>query len=269
LTVRRTLLAVACLAIVAAAGTAVPVGRSGASSTGYSVRLTITGAGTVILETRRRGCNLLCHFKVRARRGCSSLCHFTVKTGTGTQLRLVAAPATSWRFASWRGCTLEPQATVCHLRLPHTGRVTATFGAPGSRQNPYPLGTAATLYQWRFKVNSATINADAEVEAYGNLPPAAGAQYTLVNVTATYLGGGSGSISFWLTQEEDMVALGASNAEYGFSPQCGPLADQVFSGQSVTGNLCFEIASNDASTLLLNGSLNKYDLYQNIWFALR
>jgi hypothetical protein len=186
----------------------------------------------------------------------------------------VAAPATSWRFASWRGCILEPQATVCHLRLPHTGRVTATFAAPGSRQNPYPLGTAATLYEWRFKVNSAIINANAEVEAYDNPPPPGGAQYTLVNVTATYVGGGSSSVGLWLGYEEDIVAVGASNAQYGFDNglfTCGPLdlTGEVFSGQSVTGNLCFEIGSNDASTLTLNGSLNKYDLYQNIWFALR
>jgi hypothetical protein len=263
--------------MVAAAGSAVPVGRTAANSTGYSVRLTIRGTGTVILETRRRGCNSLCRFKVRDRRACSSLCHFTVNPGTGTQLRLVAAPAARWRFASWRGCTLEPQATVCHLRLPHTGRVTATFAAPGSRQNPYPLGTAVPLYEWRFKVNSAIINANTEVEAYGNNPPPpAGAQYTLVSVTATYTGGGSGSVGMWLGYEEDIVLVGASNAEYGIDDgffTCGPLdptsSGEVFSGQSVTGNLCFEIASNDASTLLLNGSLNKYDLYQNIWFALR
>lgn len=42
------------------------------------------------------------------------------------------------------------------------------------------------------------------------------------------------------------------------------LNQSVFSGQSVGGNICVQVASNDASTLLFNTGYPN-----NIWFALR
>jgi hypothetical protein len=117
------------------------------------------------------------------------------------------------------GWGVQGTAQTCFLgRLEARRSVKVRFVPPGSRLNPYPLGTAVALYDgWRFKVNSATINADSEVEAFndGSFPPPAGAQYTLVNVTATYLGGGSSNLSSWLQVEEPIEAEGAGNAEYG------------------------------------------------------
>ena len=133
------------------------------------------------------------------------------------------------------------------------------------RLNPYPLGTAATLQGgWQLKVNSALINADSEVEAVidpdsglpANPAPPAGAQYTLVNVSMTYQGGGSYSLPGYLL---GVQAEGAGNAGYNVDGCQPPPLDldsdftPVFSGQTVTGNLCFEIASNDAASLLLQG----------------
>lgn len=277
MTVRRTLLAVACLAIVAAAGSAVPVGRSAANSTGYSVRLTIKGKGIVTLETRHPGCN--CLFKVRARRSCSSLCHFMVKTGTGKELRLVAAPAIGWRFASWQGCTLEPQAVVCHLRYPHTGRATATFAAPGSRQNPHPLGTAVTLEVggFRLRVNSAILDANAQVEAVTdpqghpvNPSPPTGLQYALLTLTLTNTGadpaspedlflGGDPRVFAWYEDPQgpqQKVFYTLWDGDPG-SCKAPPLdlnsyAIKIQPGQTVTGNLCLTIGSQDASTSILS-----------------
>jgi len=115
------------------------------------------------------------------------------------------------------------------------------------------------------KVNSALIKADSEVEAVidpysglpdANPPPPAGAQYTLVNVSMTYQGGGSYSLPGYLL---GVQAVGAGNAGYNVDGcQPPPLYldsdfTPVFSGQTVTGNLCFEIASNDAASLLLQG----------------
>jgi hypothetical protein len=156
------------------------------------------------------------------------------------------------------------------------GFVTASFVPPGDRLNPYRLGAAAKLTQgWQMKVNSATINADAAVEAvtdqYGNpvnSSPPAGAQYTLVNVSLTYTGAGSRSLPGYL---QSVQAVGASNVGYnGYGCTPPPLDlnsdfTPVSSGQTVTGNLCFEIASNDAASLLLQGQ----GIGLPVWFALR
>ncbi|HKN62734.1 MAG TPA: hypothetical protein VJV76_00225 [Gaiellaceae bacterium] len=157
------------------------------------------------------------------------------------------------------------------------GFVTASFVPPGDRLNPYPLAKAATLQSgWELKVNSATINADAKVEGvrgqYGNpvnSPPPAGAQYTIVNVSMTYQGTGSYSLPVYLS---GVQAEGAGNAGYDVGGCQPPPLDlaldfaPVSSGQTVTGNLCFEIASKDAASLLLQGR-GMYGLPG--WFALR
>jgi hypothetical protein len=41
------------------------------------------------------------------------------------------------------------------------------------------------------------------------------------------------------------------------------------SGQTVTGNLCFEIATSDASSLLLSGWAAADASQREVWFALR
>ena len=156
------------------------------------------------------------------------------------------------------------------------GFVTASFVPPGDRLNPYPLGKAATLQSgWQLKVNSATINADAEVEGvrdqYGNpvnSPPPAGAQYTIVNVSMTYQGTGSYSLPVYLQTGVQTVGSHAGSV-YGCQPPPLDLNSDfspVFSGQTVTGNLCFEIASNDAASLLLQG---RGPAGLPAWFALR
>jgi hypothetical protein len=187
------------------------------------------------------------------------------------------SPATGWKLTRWSGA-FHGTAASCSLRPKARRFVTATFVPPGDRLNPYPIGTAATLTQgWRLKVNSAIINADAEVEAVTdpdsgfplNSPPPAGAQYTLASVSMTYLGGGTRSLPGYL--DYGVLTVGSSNAGYNlFGCQPPPLDlgsdfTPVSSGQTVTGNLCFEIASNDAGTLLLNAE----GIPGAVWFALR
>ena len=191
---------------------------------------------------------------------------------------LKASPASGWKLLGWTG-NCHGSAASCSLRV-RAGRfgfVTASFVPPGDRLNPYPLGKAATLQSgWQLKVNSATINADAEVEGvrdqYGNpvnSPPPAGAQYAIVNVSMTYQGTGTYSLPGYLL---GVLAEGASNAGYnvgGCQPPPRDLASDftpVASGQTVTGNLCFEIASKDAASLLLQG--RGVDGLPG-WFALR
>lgn len=197
------------------------------------------------------------------------------------------SPAEGWKLWKWSGLACHGTATSCSLRVKarRFGFVTASFLPPGDRSNPYPLGTTATLQDgWQLKVNSALINADTEVEAvkdqYGdpvNPVPPSGAQYTLVNVSMTYQGDGSPTLPGYLLFVQ---AEGAGNAGYGVdcigspirvSCQPPPLDlgsdfTPVISGQTVTGNLCFEIASKDAASLLLQGRGVDGLL---AWFALR
>jgi hypothetical protein len=152
--------------------------------------------------------------------------------------------------------------------------VTATFAPPGSTgANPIPVGQAVTFKDgWVFKVVSATIDATAQIVAIpGNRPPPPGAQYTMVNVTAAYTGAGHSSF------HEDLNghALGAMGAhKFPYDPCYQQLPtptfdpyQEVYSGQTLSGGVCFQIASNDADSLLLFAR-SVYDGSQT-WFALR
>jgi len=153
---------------------------------------------------------------------------------------------------------------------------------PGSFVNPWPVGTTVGLgppIDFNLTVNSATINATAEVEAVidpntgqpVNGPPPAGDQYTLVNLTLLYDGPGSASLPDFLM---NVWTEGANNTLYkpdSCVPPLYPLSSggTVYPGQSGSGNLCFTIASTDASVLLLRtlDATPKTGPFP-IWFAL-
>ncbi len=231
-----------------------------------ALHVTVNGSGTV----RVRGNPA---FTCRAHFPTSSHCRHTFYVRKGRRIVLKESPASGWKLWRWTGAC-HGSASSCSLRVKarRFGFVTASFVPPGDRLNPYPLGTTATLSgSWQMKVNSATLNADAAVEAVNNQPPPpTGAQYTLANVSMTYVGGGSRSLPGYL--QSGVWTVGAGNAGYNvYGCQPPPLDlnsdfSPVSSGQTVTGNLCFEIASNDAGTLLL-GAYGTTG--QAVWFALR
>jgi hypothetical protein len=86
----------------------------------------------------------------------------------------------------------------------------------------------------------------------------------------TYAGAGTRSLPVYL--QSGVHAVGAGNGGYNVYGCTPPPLDlnsdftPVLSGQTVTGNLCFEIASNDAATLMLTayGSAGLA-----VWFTLR
>jgi hypothetical protein len=110
-------------------------------------------------------------------------------------------------------------------------------------------------------VTSATPNATAQVLAENmfNDPPAAGDQFYMVRVRATYTG--AGSQGFDGTYR--LRSVGASAVEYTtFSNDCGVIPDQitpnqVFTGGTIEGNVCWEVKSSDAPSLVMydNGDL--------------
>ena len=219
-----------------------------------ALHVTVNGSGTVRVPGHAA---FTCH----AHFPISSHCRHTFQVRKGRRIVVRESPASGWKLWRWSGAC-HGSAASCSLRVKvrRFGFVTASFVPPGDRLNPYPLGTAAPLTGgWQLKINSALIDADAEVEAVDNQPPPpAGAQYTLVNVSMTYQGGGSHSIPVGLALI-GVQLVGAGNAGYSFDGCLPPPLDlgsdftPVFSGQTVTGNLCFEIASKHAASLLLQG----------------
>lgn len=231
-----------------------------------ALHLTVNGSGTLRVPGHPA---FICH----AHFPVSAHCRRTFYVRKGRRIVIKESPARGWKLWKWSGLACHGSATSCSLRVKarRFGFVTASFSPPGDRSNPYPLGTAATMEDgWQLKVNSALINADTEVEAVidphsglpVNPPPPAGAQYTLVNVSMTYQGDYQGDPSYSLPvflQSDGVQAVGAGNTGYNVGGCQPPPLDldsdftPVSSGQTVTGNLCFEIASKDAASLLLQG----------------
>jgi hypothetical protein len=143
------------------------------------------------------------------------------------------------------------------------------FGAPGSTSaNPIPLGHAVRFKDgWVVRVVSATIDATAEIVALpGNSPPTPGAQYTLLNLSATYTGSGSSALT-----GNRFDAVGSHGYSYDdcyqqLPPPVLALYASVASGQTVGGNICYEVASEDADVLQLRAYAGSG---RYVWFALR
>jgi hypothetical protein len=129
--------------------------------------------------------------------------------------------------------------------------------APGlTRGNPIPLGQTADIGGgFRWQINSFT-------PAVQLSPPAqAGHQYAVANVTATYVGGSGTEGSLGRLVQQDFKVIGSRNVVYSWGPggpSSYPTAPEpdlsqnpatLSPGQSATGNVCWEIASDDAATL--------------------
>jgi len=263
------------VAVAALVSVAVPAGSSATKhKKAYSVKLTIKGQGEI--EVGRTGlvrCTAALETEV--------ICHEgAVKAGTGKHVSLRAVRASesgTWTFGAWKGC--RSTTNICKLSLPHKGQVTATFVTLGNRLDPYPLGEEVFLTEdnvgWRMTVNSATLNANAQVEAVnGNVPPPAGQQYALVNLTLNVLYGGP-------TQLRDFTIgrlLAAGKKHAYLTAECpAPSPDltnaiTLNSGQTETGNLCFPIHTTDANKLMLQATdevnIPNAEIPETLWFAL-
>jgi hypothetical protein len=189
-------------------------------------------------------------------------------TVNGTRATVTAVPAAGWRLLSWHGACAGTDP-VCVVKNPgRDAHVQAVFVAtvPGlTRALPVPLGTTATIADgWRVKVISVIPNAKL------NMPAPAGAEDFMALVKLTYIGGGKGNTT---PLYNNLETIGLHNATY--PPSCGgaklpnPVLSyagtDVFSGGSVTGHICWQIARNDAVSLVLFiGS----GFTHTTWFAL-
>jgi hypothetical protein len=144
--------------------------------------------------------------------------------------------------------------------------------ASGTRANPWPLGAAAGDGTWQVRVNSADFDAWPLIQQANmfNTPPPSGWVDVLVNLTATYLGSGSGSLNFDL--EVDLGTVGAANVVYrSYRQSCGVAPEPndldystLFQGGSATYNECWQVPATDVPSLLLLD-----DQWSNGFFALR
>jgi hypothetical protein len=184
---------------------------------------------------------------------------------------MTTIPASGWKFLAWHGaCKGTNSICVVHGRTGRTIHVEAVFVAtvPGlTRALPVPLGTPATIAGgWRFEVVSVTPNARLD------LAPPAGAEDVVVLVKVTNVGGGKNNT---LALYDSLATIGVNNAAYVTGcgaklppPELSYLGTDVFSGGSVTGTVCWQIARNDQASLeLFIGSGVTYA--DTTWFALR
>lgn len=268
-TMRRVAAAflIATLALLAAA----PVASSQPLRYSGELLLGIRGWGYVKL-----GKGVLTHVTVHCTDAkCPAVTYLT----RGPRARLVAQPYDGWKFTGWRGACKRRRpvcvADVARVRPDTNGlrhvRLGATFVpvAVGlTRSHPIPLGTNADVGRgWRVRVNSAL----PDTQLYP--PPPVGAEYLDANVTIGYFGGGSRTPSDYLAWQvvgshHTMYSPGSNPCPYPGPQPPLPTYNPIYTGQSVTGYVCWQVAANDASSLELyfgSGSLN---YPRTTWFAL-
>jgi hypothetical protein len=223
-----------------------------------ALKVSVTGSGTLHLAGHSFTC----------RRACNR----TFQIPRGRRIVVRASAAAGWKLTMWSGAC-RGSAGSCSLRLKGRGNAAVRFVPPGNHLNPYRIGTAVpTSGGWTFKVNSATLNADSQVEAVHNQPPPqAGEQYAVVNLTMTSpVGGGPFDLGDFLFSQQQMRGSAKYTPDACEPPQTDlGTVGQVSSGTTVTGNLCYEIATNDAATLMLTGYVETGTNDRQVWFALR
>lgn len=226
------------------------------------VNITIKGLGSVRLSWGFFGHKVL---------GCAggASCLYV---GAGFHRRrvvLTAKPYKGWKLARWGGACegKQPRCTIDFSyrprnRLGFYGAATSVFFIPVgpglTRGNPIPIGRAAYIGNgWRLRVNSFTPSVQLSP------PPPAGEEYVAANMTVT------GDISVLLYRLDligsDQVAYRPGDCP-GDAPPPGLDSVVVPSGQSGTGNVCWQVATHDASTLELH--IAPKFAYPGFWFAL-
>jgi hypothetical protein len=257
----------ATIAILAAASAASSQGL------GYNgqLRLGINGWGNVKL-----GKGVLEHITVRCTNArCPAVNYLT----RGPRARLVERPSDGWKFSHWRGACKSRRpicvVNIARVRADANGfrhlHVSATFVpvAPGlTRDHPIPLGTEADVGAgWHVRINSVTDNVQL------SRPPPAGAEYFDASATISYLGEGSS------TPAQDLGWQVVGNYQAIYSPGSNPCPNPgpepplptytpIYSGQSATGYVCWQVATNDAGSLELYFGSGSFAFPRTTWFAL-
>jgi len=277
----RLLSLLALLAVLALPAAAVANSRPPAPWKGLgAVDLTLNGVGSVKLGWGFDGHKTL---------GCGGAsCRYV---GAGFHRRRVVLTAMphkgwGWKLARWQGacrgkrpkCTIDFSQRHRNRRGFYHASIGVSFlpVGPGlTRRKPIRIGHAHNIGNgWGLRINSFTPSVQLS-------PPApAGEEYVAANLTVTFCGpaahctdeaNGSSYIP-----SDSFEVIGSHKVGYrpgtcpGDAPP--PALDSVVpsgllhSGQSATGNVCWQVATNDASTLELQSDPKVF--YPGLWFAL-
>jgi hypothetical protein len=164
---------------------------------------------------------------------------------TSTTARDLPAESTSTSVA---GATTRTSATASTTTAPSEGET--------SLEAPLEVGRAISVANWRIRVVSVTSDGTDQVmtENEFNDPPGEGEQFFIANLEATYVG--EESSTFWL--DMSLKSVGESNVAYeAFEATCGVIPDDIndsgetFPGGTITGNVCWRISSDDATSLVM------------------
>lgn len=124
-------------------------------------------------------------------------------------------------------------------------------GDQGTRENPYPIGTAVTQGDWTVTVNSVDTDATDDITAENllNEDPDAGTVYILVNVTAAYNGANADGETPWTSiayVTSDGKTIDGTDKLL-VAPEAFDSLTTLYEGASVTGNLAFQVPADTAS----------------------
>jgi hypothetical protein len=118
------------------------------------------------------------------------------------------------------------------------------------------IGQLASVGPWDLRVVAVTPDATDRVMAENqfNDPPPDGNQFFIAEIEATYTGGESST--FWV--DMSLKAVGDSNVAYEASEAtCGVIpgdiddSGETFPGGTITGNVCWNIQTSDAESLVM------------------
>jgi hypothetical protein len=153
--------------------------------------------------------------------------------------------------------------TTTTMKRPSTTRATTTTSAPelGTRANPYAPGGQVVLSRegqehWQIEVAAFEPDAGGVVlaENSGNLPPAEGRQFAMATLEVTYLGPEEPVTLF---SQLEFAAVDDSNVAYDFENSCGIIPGKIddygdiYTGGTISGNVCWEVRSDSVDSLLL------------------
>ena len=250
-------------AVLAFAGLAVLAPGAPATPRTLPLTVTITGSGVVTVGAV-------------GRLACKTKCRKTFNVRTGSRLALIAKPASRWKMTGWTGSCATTRPT-CALRVARAVRVVVTFVPPGSRANPIPLGTEASIEQgggegWHVKVVSVIPDGTGQVLAADPkntvFAPDPGEQDFLVFVSATPRIGGDGLDLLPLIGHL-LATVPGGDTVYRADVGCGtlPAPDLLEQGvltfvgavvkylvqpnTTATGYVCFQIPTSAANHLML------------------
>ena len=213
---------------------------------------------------------------------CTATCKRTIRVPVGKRVAVTPTPGKLWKLAPFTGAC-QGAAGKCSFTATRSQTLTVTFLAPGVRANPIPLNTAWKLPR-KMDAEDRQLYPKRAAEAPRRHPkdPVSRGGVLHDHIEETYTGSGSSNT---MNFGPGFEAIGRHNVVYRYEnrsnacgPGSGPLPEpdtlqpynrvdhRIDSGQTIAGNICFEIATNDASSLLLY--VRTYYRSAVVWFAL-